>query len=154
MNDFIVFSNTTGIYQVPLTENGHSFMPQMLPLGQGEINGVAYDNFTDQLYWIQTLQPPGSDKSTYSGSIRRGKLSGSDQVVIQEVNLINTRWFDVHLDPAGGHIFWTLTGGNQIELVNTNGQGLALMLSHEYLNPRSLAFNSEERYVLLQLMKL
>lgn len=146
VDDFIVFSNATGIYQLPITDdNGSSFTPQILPLGQGEINGVEYDSNTDELYWLQTLQLPGSYRNTYSGSIRRGKLSGSNQVVVQEVTLINAQWFDMQLDRAGGHVFWTLTGGSQIEVVNTNGRGLAPILSHVNLYPRSLTFNHEER---------
>lgn len=152
MDDFFVFSNTTGIYQLPMTDDG-SYAPQLLPLGQGEINGVEYDSFTDQLYWIQTLQLPGSDANTYSGSIRHGKLSGSDQVIVQDVTMINAQWFDMQLDRAGGHVFWTFTRGSQIEVVNTNGEGLAPVLSHKNINPRSLAFNQEERYVFQQLIQ-
>ena len=153
VDDFIVFSNTTGIYQLPITNDGNSFTPQLLPLGQGEINGVEYDGYTDQLYWIQTLQLPGSDPNTFDGTIRRGRLSGSDQVVVQDVTLINAPWFDMKLDHVGGHVFWTLRGGSQIEVLNTNGEGLAPLLSHINLSPRSLAFNPEERYVLQQLMQ-
>ena len=149
MDDFVVFSNTTGIYQLPLTDDGHTHEPQLLPLGQGEINGVEYDSYTDQLYWIQTLRLPDSDSSTFTGSIRRGKFNGSDQVVLKNITLINAPWFDVQLDHAGGHVFWTLEDGTQIGMVNTNGDGLASVLSRENLEPRSLAFNSEERYVLL-----
>ena len=152
MDDFIVFSNTTGIYQIPITDNGGSFVPQMLPLGQGEINGVEYDSYTDRLYWIQTLQLPGSDPNTFDGTIRRGKLNGFDQTIVQDVTLINAPWFDMQLDQDGGHVFWTLKGGSQIEMVNTNGDGLAPFLSHVNLGPRSLAFNPEERYVLQQLL--
>ena len=149
MDDFIVFSNATGIYQLPMIDDdGSSFTPQILPLGQGEISGVEYDSYTDQLYWAQTLQLPGFDENTYRGSIKRGKLSGSDQVVVQDITLINAQWFDMQLDPAGGHVFWTLTGGSQIEVVNTNGKGLAPILSHINLHPRSLAFNHEERCAL------
>ena len=147
VDDFVVFSNTTGIYQLPLTDDGHTYEPQLLPLGQGEINGVEYDSYTDQLYWIQTLQLPGSDLSTFSGSIRRGKFNGSDQVVLKDVTLINAPWFDMQLDYAGGHVFWTLEGGSQIDMVNTNGDGLASVLSHVNLRPQSLALNPEERYV-------
>ena len=146
VDDFIVFSNATGIYQLPIADdNGSSFTPQILPLGQGEINGVEYDSNTDELYWLQTLQLPGSYENTYRGSIRRGKLSGSNQVVVQDITLINARWFDMQLDRAGGHVFWTLTRGSQIEVVNTNGRGLAPILSHVNLYPRSLTFNHKER---------
>lgn len=148
VDDFIVFSNATGIYQLPMNhDDDGSFTPQMLPLGQGEIHGVEYDNYSDELYWVQSLQPPGSDENTYSGSIRRGKLSGSDQVIVQDVTLVNAQWFDMQLDRTGGHVFWTLTHGSQIEVVNMNGKGLAPILSHTNTNPRSLAFNQNDRYV-------
>lgn len=144
VDDLIVFSNATGIYQLPLV--GDSLTPQLLPLGQGEVVGVEYDSYTDQLYWAQVLQLP--NYKTNNGSIRRGKLNGSDQVTLQDVTLINTKWFDVQLDQAGGHVFWTLRGGNHIEMVTTAGTGLASVLAHLNLNPRSLAFNLEEKYVL------
>jgi len=153
VDDFIVFSNKTGVYNIPIID-GKSYAPQLLPLGQGEINGVEYDSHTDLLYWSQTVKIPGSEVNTLNGSIRRAKLSGSDQTTVQDIALINARWFSMQLDHTGGHVFWTLTGGNKIEMVNTNGQGLAPLLIHVNIHPRYLTFNPEKRCVLQYLIQV
>jgi len=140
VDDFIVFSNSSGMYHSPLT-GGSAY--HLLPLGAGEIAGVEYNDHTDQLYWVETT------RWLKTGSVKRGNLDGSGQDIVKDVALINTDWYSMQLDHVGGHVFWTLQGGNQIvyatTIENVTANASAVLYQRTSLNPRALAFNTEER---------
>jgi len=141
VDDFIVFSNSSGMYHSPLTEGSTH---HLLPLGVGQIAGVEYNDHTDQLYWVE------STALFKTGSVKRGSLNGSGQEILKDIALINTDWYSMQLDHVGGHVFWTLQGGNQILYATTVGNitgnnTSAVLHQRTDLNPRALAFNAEER---------
>ena len=140
VDDFIVFSNSSGIYHLPMSEGSTH---NLLPLGTGDIAGVEYNSYTDQLYWVETM------RLFDTGSVKRGNLDGSGQETVKDVALVNTDWFSMQLDHVGGHVFWTLHRGNQILYAKAgssiSGNASAVLLQRAELNPRALAFNAEER---------